>query len=167
MSMKYIMYQQYQIALAQEMSTVTISIIISIISPSKMFFLNKYKIVVEKENTILIWGILGKALRAVTTMKSKVQWLNKIKRMSRKRNGILTWAITGIPEGLIKKIKGIEETMKRTKGVMHFCKPLYYQNNLIMKTWLIIDHCLYILKQLWNLSLKKLRRKFHNCLSCV
>ena len=28
--MKYIMYQQYQIALAQEMSTVTISIIISI-----------------------------------------------------------------------------------------------------------------------------------------
>ena len=54
MLMKYIMYQQYQIALAQEMSTVTISIIISIISPSKMFFLNKYKIVVEKENTILI-----------------------------------------------------------------------------------------------------------------
>ena len=33
-----------------------------------------------------------------------------------------------------KKIKGIKETMKRTKGVTHFCKPLYYQNNLIMKT---------------------------------
>ena len=32
------------------------------------------------------------------------------------------------------KKKGIKETMKRTKGVMHFCKPLYYQNNLIMKT---------------------------------
>ena len=165
MLMKYIMYQQYQIALAQEMSTVTISIITSIISPNKMFFLNKYKIVVKKENTILKNIRISTESSENNEKQSSVTKQNKTNEQKKKWNSYMS-NYRHIRRAN-KKIKGIKETMKRTKGVMHFCKPLYYQNNLIMKTWLVIDHCLYILKQLWNLSLKKLRCKFHNCLSCV
>jgi len=38
--MKYVMYQQYQIALTREISTITIAIVTSV-SQNKMFFLSK------------------------------------------------------------------------------------------------------------------------------